>query len=495
MKRIISLLLALLMLAACFVGCASKDDDTESDKSVGTLGDDESVPYDPAIDGLYYDGMDINIYYAEIGGMPRLEYEAIEYTGDAVSDVIFERNLTVKEKFGVELSYNHKGGQEMVTDLKTLHSAGDPTVDIIAPYAYYGVALAIEGVYADLNSLNYLNVNSSWWNQSYVDAITYNDQLYSIIGDLTSSATSNAVATFVNMQMMREFGLGDIDLFEVVESGKWTLDYMMLMCKDVYAEADGINDRSEGDRFGFILGQISQPAEALLVSFGFDWTQKNDDGTMDFTLNSEKNINILSSLESLYASRFTGIYKVAAPAGSEFATKGVGQYIELFTEKKTMVTISFLMTAEELVKKPDIEYLILPVPKYNEDQTEYRTMTHDSHCNVSISSMSDSLDAAAAILEYMGYYSEKELTPQYFEISYKSKYASNENTMKLFDMIVDSIHFDFARTYSRSLDDVSQKMRGLVKDSLNISSTIATYQSKCQRYLDQFIHRFKGLES
>ena len=63
MKRIISILIALLMFAACFVGCASKDDDTESDNSVGTLGDDESVPYDPAIDGLYYDGMDINIYY------------------------------------------------------------------------------------------------------------------------------------------------------------------------------------------------------------------------------------------------------------------------------------------------------------------------------------------------------------------------------------------------------------------------------------------------
>ena len=294
--------------------------------------------------------------------------------------------------------------------------------------------------------------------------------------------------------MKNEFGLGDIDLFEVVDSGRWTLEYMMLMCKDVYAENDNINDRSEGDRYGFVLGQISQPAEALLVSHDFKWTTLNDDGTMDFCLNSERNIDILSDLESFFNSRFTGIYKVAAPAGSEFATKGVGRYIELFTEQKTMITISFLSTAEEIVKTPDIEYLILPVPKGSEDQEGYRSMTHDSHCNISLSSQSDCLDAAAAILEYMGYYSERELTPKYFELSYQAKYASDMNTMKLFDTIVDTICFDFARTYANSLNDISQQIRGLVKDSLNISSNITKYQSQGQRYLDTLVHRFKGLK-
>jgi ABC-type glycerol-3-phosphate transport system substrate-binding protein len=493
MKRFLSILLVMMMLTSCLVACSS-DDDKEDNSGVGTVEQGESVPYDPAIDSLYYDDLDITLYYAEIGGAPRLEYEITEYTGDTVNDVVFRRNLAVKEKFGVNLLFEHDDGQAMVTDLRKRHMAQDPTCDIIAPYAYYGVALAIEGVYANIMDMKYLNVKNSWWNQSYVDAITYNGQLYSLIGDLTTSATTCAVATFVNTKMMKEFGLGDVDLFETVDSGKWTLEYMMLMCKDVYAEDDTINDRSEGGRYGFILGQISQPAEALLVSHDFDWTVTNDDGTMDFCLNSEKNVDILSDLESFYNSRFTGIYKVPALSGSEFATKGVGRYIELFTQQKTMVTISFLHTAEEIVKTPELEYLILPVPKGNVDQDGYRSMTHDSHCNISISSQSDSQEAAAAILEYMGYYSEKELTPRYFEISYQAKYASDINTMRLFDTIVDNICFDFARTYSRSLEDISQKMRGLVKDSLNISSTIKTYQTQSQRYLDTLVHRFKGLK-
>lgn len=492
MKKIICLLMALAMLAMCMVGC--KKDKEEDDNTVETIVSDGPPPYDPAIDSLYYEDKELTLYYAEVGGMPRLEYVAEEYSSDPISNVIFKRNVTVEEKFGVKLKFQSKGGIEMCDDLKTRYSAQDPTVDIIAPYTYYGVGLTTEGVYADINSLNYINPESTWWNQSYVDAITYNGKLYSLIGDLTTSATCSTVTTFVNMQMMREFGLEDTDLFEVVENGDWTLDYMIEMCKDVYSDDDSIDGRSDDDRYGFILGQISQPAEALLVSFGFKWTTYDSEGNMKFCLNDSKNIDILTALQDkLYKNDVhTGIYKAAAPTESDFATKGVAKYIELFTTKKTMMTISFLNTAEELVKT-DIEYLILPVPKYDTNQTEYRSMTHDSHCNISISAMSDDKDAAAAIVEYMGYYSEKELTPQYFEISYQARYASNSYTMKLFDMVVDSVHFDFARTYAKSLGEPTHLMRNLVKDSKEISSTIATGQKACDRYLKQLTYRLDGM--
>jgi hypothetical protein len=141
-----------------------------------------------------------------------------------------------------------------------------------------------------------------------------------------------------------------------------------------------------------------------------------------------------------------------------------------------------LFTAEKLVDT-DMNYLLLPTPKYDANQTEYRTACMDSHCNITVSSVSDSKDAAGAVLEYMGYLSEKDLTPQYFEVSYKYRFASDANTMRMFDMIVNSVHFDFARTYSKSLSDVTQKLRGLVKDSLAISSNITSYQRVCQGYL------------
>ena len=98
MKRLFSILLVLFMLSSCLVACSSDDKGNDTNGG-GTLSNGETVPYDPAIDSLYYDDLDMTIYYAEIGGAPRLEYEIIEYTGDIVNDVVFKRNLAVKEKF------------------------------------------------------------------------------------------------------------------------------------------------------------------------------------------------------------------------------------------------------------------------------------------------------------------------------------------------------------------------------------------------------------
>ena len=490
MKKIICLLMVFATLATCIIGC-SKEEIDESDTVIAEEVD-ENPPYDPAIDNLDLGGMEVTLFYADVGGVPRNEYEAEEYSSDPISNVIFKRNIAVEEKFNAKLKFQHMGGTEMVNELKNRYNAQDQTVDIIAPYAFYGTALTVNGVYANLNKLDYINPEMTWWNQSYVDAITYNKRLYTIIGDVTTTATSSTVATFVNMDMMEEFQLDDVDLFKVVEDGEWTLDYMMELCKNVYSEEDGVNDRSEGDRYGYILGQISQPAEALLVSFGFQWTRTNDDGTMECTLNDKRNIDILGKLNEFYNSNNIGIYKVAAPAESEFATKGVARYIELFTTGKTMVTMSFLMTAEELVKT-EIEYLVLPTPKYSKDQEDYRSMTHDSHCSIAISSTSDAKNESAAVLEYMGYYSEKELTPQYFGISYKARYASNSKTMALFDTVVDSLEFDFARTYSNALNNITHNMRNLVKDSQEISSSIAKYQRSGKSALAEFSRKFSFL--
>ena len=159
-----------------------------------------------------------------------------------------------------------------------------------------------------------------------------------------------------------------------------------------------------------------------------------------------------------------------------------------------MVTIAPLYTAENL-RTTEVDYLMLPAPKFDESQTEYRTSNLDSHCNIGISATSDSKMAAGAVLEYMGYLSEKELTPAYFDVSYKIQYVSDPDTMKLFDMVVDSVVFDFVRTYSRSIKDVTRQMQTIVKNSEPIASGIATCEDTCQAYLDQLILKFEGLNA
>lgn len=492
MKKITALILTLILALGMLAGCKKDNEDTvDSDDVASTVfgESDASSAYDPVLDTLDFDGVEVTFYYADLSDATRLEFYAEDYSGDNINKVIYERNVNTQKKFNVSLSFVHEEGAEMTDDLRIKYYAEDPTYDIIAAYAYYGAELALEGIYADLYTVDYINPSSSWWNQSYVDAVTYQNQLYNIVGDINTSITSKTLSTFVNKDMMADEHL-DVDLFSVVDEGEWTLEYMINLCKDVYHEDDDIPDRSDGDKYGFILGQISQPAESLLVSNGFTWSRENEDGSISLTLSDAHNIDILTKLESLYSGTYTGIYKM--PAEGDFAKYGAQNYSKLFSSEKTMVTIAPLYTAEVL-RETKIDYLILPLPKYDTDKTEYRTSALDSHCNIGISSISDAKSAAGAVLEYMGYLSEKELTPAYFDISYKVQYASDPNTMKLFDTVVDSVVFDFARTYSRSIHDVTKKMRTLVSNSEEISSSIATYEDACQGYLDILVLKFQGL--
>ena len=121
MKKIICLLMVFATFATCIIGCSKEEIDASG--TVTTVDVEETPPYDPAIDNLYLDGTEITLFYADVGGVPRNEYEAEEYSSDPISNVIFKRNISVEEKFNVKLKFQHMGGTEMVNELKNRYNA------------------------------------------------------------------------------------------------------------------------------------------------------------------------------------------------------------------------------------------------------------------------------------------------------------------------------------------------------------------------------------
>lgn len=103
-------------------------------------------------------------------------------------------------------------------------NAQDDSYQIIANYAYYGTSLCTQGIYMNLNTIEYLDLEQPWWNPDYREEATVHDKLYYIVGDVTTSATERMVVTYVNRDLADQYFLG-LDLYAVVDGGKWTLDY------------------------------------------------------------------------------------------------------------------------------------------------------------------------------------------------------------------------------------------------------------------------------
>lgn len=74
-------------------------------------------------------------------------------------------------------------------------NAQDDSYQIIANYAYYGTSLCTQGIYMNLNTIEYLDLEQPWWNPDYREEATVHDKLYYIVGDVTTSATERMVVT------------------------------------------------------------------------------------------------------------------------------------------------------------------------------------------------------------------------------------------------------------------------------------------------------------
>ena len=102
LKRILSLLLAGLMLTGSLAACATETDspaDTTSDETTAAPETDEG-PRDNLPDGLDYGGETIT-FYQYIDGAP---FIVSELNSDPINDSVFERNKYVENRLNVRLS-------------------------------------------------------------------------------------------------------------------------------------------------------------------------------------------------------------------------------------------------------------------------------------------------------------------------------------------------------------------------------------------------------
>lgn len=489
MKKLVSFLMVFVILVTGLSACKKQDEESMISTDSNEITDQIEVPYNPAIDDLYYDQKEITFLYSDFDDMSRNEFEG-EMSEDSIEKAIYSRNMQIEEKFGVLLSFKTTVGADIQTDVRNVIGTQDPTIDIYGAYAAYGLGLSVERAFEDLNSLSYLDVENSWWNQSWNQESIYNNHLYGVVGDINNSLFLKTIATFVNQNLLTDYkNMNSSDLYSVVNSGKWTIEYMMELAKDVYDD-NGMTagERDMLDTYGLAIGQISHPAQALVQGSDFTWTTTDDNGTMFFDMYNEKNMNILDKIQGMFKSNAEGVYVLK---GGEIP--GVYYYATLFSKANLMMTMAPMFTAENLIQT-EIDYFILPVPKAEESQDRYISTSQDSHTFCAISSVSDAKEASGAILEYMGYLTERDITPLYIDTTYKVRYASDTETMKMFDQIVDSIEFKFAVNWQASLNYCLKTIRSLAADPTQpIASSLEAANEQCQAYLESLIEKMDEL--
>jgi hypothetical protein len=243
-------------------------------------------------------------------------------------------------------------------------------------------------------------------------------------------------ALLFNKDLMASLG---IDLpYNLVKEGKWTMDKMNEIVKGSAADLNGDGlIKADDDRWGFCV--YNDTLHALLVSGGGALAVKdaNDIPYMDFA--SEKNLAVIDKAMNLM---YNPDYVFNISGGSYEV------YRSMFEEDR-LLYLWMRMRVVEFFRGMESNFGIIPLPKYNEAQENYYSVVNPyTGVMLGVPKSADDLERVSIILEALSAESKYTLQPAYYDVVLQRKYARDDESQDMLDIIFSSRVYDIGGVYS-----------------------------------------------
>lgn len=470
--RIACALLASMMLISA-VACGQTDNDGESTTTPGAgdttvnSGDTtpaETEPSGPPVDanGYVLDDLPDTLGYNNQtftfltwSDVEHEEYFVESQTGDIVNDAMYVRNQTVEERLGITLAEvstagNSGNNANFNNYIQTDNLAGAHEFQLISGYSLSVASAAVNGYLYDLldPACEYLNFDQPWWPSTLLDQATINNKLRFASGDISMNMLYMMYVCYVNTDILATHNLQNPA--ELVQEGKWTYDKFIEMCEGVYEDLNGNGVKDVGDRFGYMSSGIH--VDPWFYGTGAVMAMQDANGELKVsdTFTSEKVINGIDKINSLLHDSNDGLYTSSVKHQTAFRDEQL-----LFMTERARTSFRTLAANE------NCHYTIVPCPKYDEEQENYSTVMGNPFSLYAIPIDSEDPAMASAVMECFASESYRNTTPAVFEMSLKLKYAQDDITGQMYDIIRDTVSFDIGRIFSASLID-----QGLFRNSI-----------------------------
>lgn len=167
--------------------------------------------------------------------------------------------------------------------------------DITMNHTLGGPNISLDGCFMNLYDLDHLNFSKPWWSEQMINELTLEGQLY-LVGDVIGlDALKSAYVLYLNKQKFDDY---DMELpYQDVIDGKWTLDSLISMTKDVYEDLNGDAARDAGDFYGYVSIASN---DGWLVACDVPVLEKDTAETLKIVVNGEKVASLVEKLYNFY---------------------------------------------------------------------------------------------------------------------------------------------------------------------------------------------------
>ena len=496
MKRVLSLILALVMIFSCLAltltSCGEDAEGKTKNEQVSTedgmtaaleKGDifAERAAVDDGLDDWDFGGRTLRVVCHNNGYEVFAPEDEIN-KGDLIKDAKANRNKAVEDKLNIKVELTYNAGivelQEYVT--KTILSGVDE-FDLIVNHILTAGGMVTKNLFVNWYDVPHVDFSKPWWAASTGSELTYDGKCILAISDINATSITSTCVIAFNKNLASSYDLGN--LYDVVLSGNWTYDYFYNLIKDVYVDSDGSGDKSAGDFFGATM-YIGDRTNAWLWAFDNPVVTKDEDGVPSFSIKSDKINDIMQTLYDLYYNT-TGL---GTSTIEGFAAE------KMFLNKQSIfVDITLGAVTGEGLRNFEDDYGILPFPKWDEFQKDYHTHVYGESTACAVPKTAKDLEFVGVCAEALSYESWKTVTPTIYETALKTRYLRDSESKEVLDIVLDQRYFDFGFVYDNWQGFAYTVMSMLKSGSENFESFYAKKYGNARVQLKKVIKAFDKL--
>lgn len=438
MSQLTALLLASLILASC---SSTNTETPVNDAQTDAVTAAETEPPDmlearkqisddlPEKD---YGGADFPIVTYDYSSS---DYIAEQETGALINDAVFRRNSRVSERFNVNLILENGGNEsEVTTTIRNAVRAGDDTYQLVSQHMINSAKLAMQNYFLDWYAVDHVNLEKPWWNQLCSETLSIDNKIFTMAGSISPSFMTHTYCVYMNKRLGSDIDL-TATIYDTVLDGKWTIDYYSSLVKDSWVDLNGNSTQDDQDQYG-LAAQVTSYATPFIYSFGETTVSRDADGMPVLSINEEKAADMVNKVYSLF-------YE----SNGTITTDGWGLHSDVFTKGRALFMNGVFKQAIESLNNMEDDYAILPYPKWDEEQTDYLTMSDGASPLVSIPTTCADIERAGIVIEALAAESYKSVIPAIYDTALKVRGVRDETSMQIIDIIERGNVIDFGYVF------------------------------------------------
>ena len=452
MKRVLSMILALVMLCAVFALSACNGATTPTGTTADPLGPGSGT------EGTTAQTTDPDINAPGAGLDKRAGFEDVDFAGHTFKfqspinttdgwhdyEVYAEEDgegildAAINERNNLLLEHYDCFVEVVDADLGILQNdfnTNQNNIDLLL--TRYTLASMGNGKYYNFYDLD-IDLTKQWWDQGFIEDITVNGKIYGMLGAFSLTSFDATWVMFFNKTVKENNdALKGVDFYQLVYDNEWTIDKFFEYVK-LAAHDDGDQTMTVGteDIFGLVSSSFGIRGLYFGADQGYVTKTTEKDGSSTFTHGfTQTAVEATNKVMEIYgnsATALTDYVKVEAQVRSNTV---------LFSPE-VLRKASYYAGKQGSSTEP-VQIGILPHPKLSATQNNFKHSVDNHLIFVSVPTTCTDLERISEFLEVYAYHSYYTVYKSYLNL-YKYTYTTDADSAVMVDYILQSRSFDMA---------------------------------------------------